>query len=1117
MKTKIYLIAVFGIVIQAITYAQTNTSITIDNTVPFNQSFWNSYSEKLHLNPLEKKEFISSQQKCHSHTYHTTNTNLKPITFNQNSTLAGGCINIDFENGNYNGWMPTSGFHPLFNPLGCCLTPGGQQTIMLGTAVDALGGFPVVSPGGNFSLRLGNNINGGEADRIEQTFLVSATNANFTYKYAVVFQDPGHIASEQPAFTVEMLDTNGLQIPCTFYNVSAGGNIPGFFNSPNTAGVIYKPWTNVVVDLTNYIGQNVTIRFTTYDCALGGHFGYAYIDGICAAFVRGSSDTVCIGATKNYCAPNGFGTYVWNGPGIINNTNQCINSAAVGIYTCQTTLVTGCVGPEFTYTLNNYPNPVVSFNSLSANACAQQYTFTNTSSISSGVITGYNWNFGALTSTQTNPIINFPGTGNYVATLLATSIKGCTNTANQTIAIYPYPTVNFSANNICLNSAVNFTNNSSISNGAITNYYWNFGTGNTSTQTNPSFNYSTAGTYNVTLSATSNQGCVASITKSVTLFPLPILNFNAAPVCFGNATIFNNLSTISSGNITNWIWDFDNNGIPNSNAQAPTFIYPSAGNYIANLQAVSNNNCISNATLNVIVNANPTASFTANNVCFGGTSTYTNQSTIVAGNSLISYNWNFGNTSQSTQSNPQLNYSAPGNYTVQLTVVSNFNCSNTFSSTVMVYYLPNVNFSSNIACINQATQYNNTTIINSGTITKWRWDFENDGIWDDTISVNPSKVYPTSGVFNCKLQAVSNYQCASTKINAAVVHANPIANFSAKSSCLGDVTAFTNLSTSSDGAINSNQWDFNGDGIIDNLFASPSLTYTSNGIYLVKLEVQTQYGCSNVKSKAIYVNPKPQAVFTAQNKIGCPSLCVNFNNNSTIATGNIVTNQWQFGDGSLPNYTKNPTHCYNTGNYNVTLKLVSDSGCITTLTQPNFVIVHPLPIASFKVEPEEVDENEPIISVTSNATGAAATSYFINDGSSFGTPNFNHTLTNIDKATPIIFQVVKNQFGCADTTSAIIKIKPSFVVYIPNTFTPNGDGINDGFFAKGVGIAKFNIKIYDRWGHLLFETNDIDTEWDGNTKGSSEPIKQDVYVWKAEVVDVFHKNHELVGHVALIK
>ena len=77
MKTKMYLSAVFGIVIQAITYAQTNNSIAIDNTVPFNQSFWNLYSEKLHLNPVEKKEFISSQQKCYTHTHHNTNTNLK--------------------------------------------------------------------------------------------------------------------------------------------------------------------------------------------------------------------------------------------------------------------------------------------------------------------------------------------------------------------------------------------------------------------------------------------------------------------------------------------------------------------------------------------------------------------------------------------------------------------------------------------------------------------------------------------------------------------------------------------------------------------------------------------------------------------------------------------------------------------------------------------------------------------------------------------------------------------------------------------------------------------------------------------------------------------------------
>jgi len=98
----------------------------------------------------------------------------------------------------------------------------------------------------------------------------------------------------------------------------------------------------------------------------------------------------------------------------------------------------------------------------------------------------------------------------------------------------------------------------------------------------------------------------------------------------------------------------------------------------------------------------------------------------------------------------------------------------------------------------------------------------------------------------------------------------------------------------------------------------------------------------------------------------------------------------------------------------------------------------------------------------------------------------------------------------------MLDVKPSFVVYIPNTFTPNGDGINDGWFAKGVGISKFNVMVFDRWGHKIFETNDMDQAWDGHIKGSEEPIKQDVYVWKATVTDVFMKNHELSGTVTAL-
>src|SRR6185436_11071969 len=98
----------------------------------------------------------------------------------------------------------------------------------------------------------------------------------------------------------------------------------------------------------------------------------------------------------------------------------------------------------------------------------------------------------------------------------------------------------------------------------------------------------------------------------------------------------------------------------------------------------------------------------------------------------------------------------------------------------------------------------------------------------------------------------------------------------------------------------------------------------------------------------------------------------------------------------------------------------------------------------------------PVINVKSEASSdVISTKYFISDGSSFGTPDFNHVIKNLNKTRPLLVQIVKNPNGCADTVYEVIKIKPSFVIYFPNVFTPNGDGTNDTFMPKGVGITKF--------------------------------------------------------------
>ncbi|MCZ8284986.1 MAG: gliding motility-associated C-terminal domain-containing protein, partial [Bacteroidia bacterium] len=117
-----------------------------------------------------------------------------------------------------------------------------------------------------------------------------------------------------------------------------------------------------------------------------------------------------------------------------------------------------------------------------------------------------------------------------------------------------------------------------------------------------------------------------------------------------------------------------------------------------------------------------------------------------------------------------------------------------------------------------------------------------------------------------------------------------------------------------------------------------------------------------------------------------------------------------------------------------------------------------------------------------------------------------------------VLQVVSNIHSCKDSIVKDITIKPSWVVYVPNAFTPNQDGLNDGFRALGIGIEAFKMQIFDRWGKMIFETNDINTPWDGSVgRGNSGDAKQEVYVWKVKVKDVNHHDHDLIGHVTLLK
>ncbi len=451
------------------------------------------------------------------------------------------CTNMNFNTGNLNGWYGTTGsaitgvvgaITPTYNATNLGIV-NNRQTIMTG-GVDACAGFPRVDPtGGPFSVRLGNNGTGANAEQLLQTFAVNPSNSSFTYRYAVVFEDPGHSSEEQPFFRALLRDQNGEIIPCSDFIVSAAANLPGFFDSPNCAGVRYKPWSSVNVDLTNYLGQNVTVEFTTGDCSQGGHYGYAYIDANCAPSILAElGDTICPGQSTTLNAPSGYQSYSWSPSG---STAQSITvtPASSTTYTLNLTAFNGCTS-TFQIPVVVSPVPLVSF-TFQAPACDLPVLLQNTSTIAFGSIVSQTWsipNGNPSTSIQQDVNVTFPttGAGTYPVSLSITTDQGCNASLAQNIIVPPCEfRATITGDTICLGSCYTMTTSTNYGAPPYT-YLWSDG----STQSSLTVCPNSTSIYTVTL--TDANGETANDTAQITIAPEVTFNHTMEnPLCAGQS------------------------------------------------------------------------------------------------------------------------------------------------------------------------------------------------------------------------------------------------------------------------------------------------------------------------------------------------------------------------------------------------------------------------------------------------------------------------------------------------------------------------------------------------------------------------------------------------------
>jgi gliding motility-associated-like protein len=296
-----------------------------------------------------------------------------------------------------------------------------------------------------------------------------------------------------------------------------------------------------------------------------------------------------------------------------------------------------------------------------------------------------------------------------------------------------------------------------------------------------------------------------------------------------------------------------------------------------------------------------------------------------------------------------------------------------------------------------------------------------------------------------------------------------------------------------------------------NVTASPG----SNTTYTVTVSD----GCGSpavTATVAVTVYTLPAITFVADSLSGCAPLCVTFTN----TTAGASSCAWDFGDNTTASANCTPTHCYNTpGSYDVTLAIIDANGCASSMLVPNYITVHPDPVADFTVGPQPTTILNATLQFTDQSIGAVSWNWNFGDLQNSSSILQNPSFAYIDTGCFDVTLNITNSFGCTGDTVHPICIGPDYSIFIPNAFTPNDDNKNDVFNVKGAGIdpENFEMWIFDRWGNMIYFTDDLYKGWNGHANYGSEVAEEDAYVWKIKCKDVFGNKHSYIGHLSLIK
>lgn len=752
------------------------------------------------------------------------------------------------------------------------------------------------------------------------------------------------------------------------------------------------------------------------------------------------------------------------------------------------------------------------------------FQFTNTSlpSIKPG---STEWNFGPG-GKATGEIVKakFNANGAYYPTMTTESKKGCKGRLTRIVLVVKHPVARFfiDTNQQCLNGNVfSIRDSSTIEFGQGGLQKWDFDLGDSSKTSLKKFTkkYSKAGTYDISLIISSSQDCRDTVNKTVRVFDQPNAGFviDDTSQCL-SANVFNFIDTstspLDSINLRHWTYG-DGTPIDDRTSLPKNFDrnYNSVDSFLVRLKVSTGIGCDDTVKKYVYVHGDPFVDFAINEVeqCVDGNLYNFSDTTFTEKGFVQTKLWNFGDGSPIANNGLNKTYNGFGTYAVKFKVITNKGCTDSVSKNVLLNPKPSAAFTvdKTISCFkdHSFTFSAAPSFIPVGTIDTYNWDF-NDGSTDNIKDPLP-KVFASDGPKRVVLTLISNKGCIDSTQKVVQFYPTPVAaaaTLTDDTQCLEDnlFTYTANGTNANGGTIKEYLWQL-GDGTIEFGPNPPGKFYVNPDTFTILLQVTTGDNCTDTATVTVQTLPSPIANFSVDPTcLFQPSL---FTNKSSSSPGFITDWNWNLGDGTITTDSV-PTHTYdNTGNYTISLNVLSNFGCEAKVTKVNEAEVKPLPQARFGIEKIDFDAKNTTIQYIDSSIDANDWYWDLGKGNLSTTQN--PLVFYDDTATLPIKLIISNAKGCYDTIEKSIFVAPDFFFHVPTAFTPNRDPLNPTYGGEGtLYYQEYNLKIFSRWGQKVFESNSPLDKWDGTFKGKKCIEGQYTYIYRLRDIYGFYHNYK---------